>query len=214
MLSRKVFTCSPGRRPPRQLFSEGRGRASGIAALAGCLLAVASSTVAIAASKEEVARCRAIEQRAERLGCFKALKQTAKAKTKGGESSSSAERGNGAPAQAEVNTAPKIRDAAPPPTSHETATTAAINPLSVAPGQPLCVDRDALAAVLVAGLLTSNPEEAATIGCQTLPSDAKLELLERRWHAGIFPFMRMIKVKVTSPTKPDLTVGFTIEMVR
>jgi hypothetical protein len=38
----------------------------------------------------------------------------------------------------------------------------------------------------------------------------KLELLER--YPGVFPFMRMIKVKVTSPTKPDLTVGFTIEM--
>ena len=64
--------------------------------------------------------------------------------------------------------------------------------------------------VLIAGLLTSNPKQAATPGCQTLPSDAKLELLER--HPGVFPFMRMVKVKVTSPTKPDLSVGFTIEM--
>jgi hypothetical protein len=72
------------------------------------------------------------------------------------------------------------------------------------------VDRDALAAMLIAGLLTSDPTQAATLGCQTLPSDAKLELLER--YPGLFPFMRMIKVKVTSPTKPDLTVGFTIEI--
>jgi hypothetical protein len=74
----------------------------------------------------------------------------------------------------------------------------------------VCADSDTLAAALVAGLLTSNPTKAATPGCQTLPSDAKLELLER--HPGVFPFMRIIKVKVISPTKPDLTVGFTIEM--
>jgi hypothetical protein len=96
------------------------------------------------------------------------------------------------------------------PTSVEPATTAAINRLSAAPGQPLCKNPDALAAMLLAGLLTSDPKQAATPGCQTLPSDAKLELLER--HPGVFPFMRIIKVKVTSPTKPDLTVGFTIEM--
>jgi hypothetical protein len=28
-------------------------------------------------------------------------------------------------------------------------------------------------------LLTSNPSQAATPGCQTIPDDAKLELLER-----------------------------------
>jgi len=76
----------------------------------------------------------------------------------------------------------------------------------------LCVDRDALAAMLVAGVLTSDPAEAATIGCQTIPEDAKLELLER--YPSVFPFMRMIRVSVTSPTQPDLTSGFTIEMGR
>jgi hypothetical protein len=96
------------------------------------------------------------------------------------------------------------------PTSVEPATTSAINCLGAAPGKPVCVDRNTLAAMLLAGLLTSDPELAATPGCQTLPSDAKLELLERQ--PGVFPFMRMIKVKVTSPTKLDLTVGFTIEM--
>ena len=94
--------------------------------------------------------------------------------------------------------------AVPSPASNEPATTSAINRLSVAAGQPVCVDRDALAAVLAAVLLTSNPAEVAT-NCQTLPSDARLEILER--HPGVFPFMRMIKVKVTAPTKLNLSAA-------
>jgi hypothetical protein len=157
-----------------------------------------------AATKEEVARCRAIEQRAERVACFKALKQSGAAKTEGA-----------APAKGEDKAPAEAGDAAtlnavPRSTSDEPATTSAIIRLNAAPGRPLCVDRDALAAMLIAGLVTSDPTQAATPGCQTLPSDAKLELLER--HPSVFPFMRIIKVKVTSPTKSDVTVGFTIEM--
>jgi hypothetical protein len=55
------------------------------------------------------------------------------------------------------------------------------------------VDRDALAAMLVAGVLTSNPAEAATLGCQTIPEDAKLELLER--YPSVFPFMRFVALR-------------------
>jgi hypothetical protein len=57
--------------------------------------------------------------------------------------------------------------------------------------------------MIVAGLLTSDPRQA-------IPDDAKLELLERSPSA--FPFMRTIRVKITSPTQPDLTLGFTIEL--
>jgi hypothetical protein len=64
--------------------------------------------------------------------------------------------------------------------------------------------------MIVAGLLTSDPSQAATPGCQAIADDAKVELLERS--PGIFSFMRMVRVKVTSPTHPDLTSGFTIEM--
>jgi hypothetical protein len=91
-------------------------------------------------------------------------------------------------------------------------TTSSIHRLSFAHDQPLCKDRDTLAAMIVAGLLTSDPSQAATPGCQAIPDDAKLELLERS--PGIFPFMRMVRVKVTSRTHPDLTSGFTIEMGR
>ena len=182
-------------------------RCFGTAFVAWYVLATVSIGIADAATKEEVARCRAIEQRSERLDCFKALKQPAPAKTEGAVPANA----EGPPTKTEDGAPAKAGDTTkPPPTSVEPATTSAINRLSTAPGQPVCVDRDALAAALVAGLLTSNPKQAATPGCQTLPSDAKLELLER--HPGVFPFMRMVKVKVTSPTKPDLTVGFTIEM--
>jgi hypothetical protein len=127
------------------------------------MLAIASSAVGAAATKEEVAHCRAIENPSERLDCFKSLKRSP-------------------------------------------------NAIDHLPGQPLCVDREALAAMILAGLLTSDPTKAATRGCQSIPDDAKLELLER--YPGVFPFMRMIRVKVTSPTRPELTSGFTIEMGR
>ena len=203
---------------PRSLPSRGRIHVGcfGIAFVAWYILAIVSIGIADAATKEEVARCRAIEQRAERVDCFKALKQPAKAKTEGtvptnAEGTSSTKKEDGAPAKAgEDTTTSKIRDAISPSTPVDPATTSAINLLSAAPGQPLCESRDTLAAMLIAGLLASNPAQADTPGCQTLPSDAKLELLER--HPGVFPFMRMIKVKVTPSTKPDLTVGFTIEM--
>ena len=66
--------------------------------------------------------------------------------------------------------------------------------------------------MVLAGLLTSDPTKAATDGCQTLPGDAKLELLER--YPSVFPSIRIVRVRVTSPTQPDLTFGFTIETGR
>jgi hypothetical protein len=66
--------------------------------------------------------------------------------------------------------------------------------------------------MLVAGLLTSNPDKANTDGCRILPDDATLTRLES--YPSIFPSMRIVKVKVASPTQPDLTFGFTIETGR
>ena len=174
-------------------------RATGVAVVAGYMLAILSSTMAAAATKKEVAQCRAIQQGVERLDCFKSLKLGRKTKTE-----------HSAPARTEKTTKSKTYKTILSPTSDDPATTSSIDRLSFAPGQPLCVDRDALAAMLVAGVLTSNPAEAATLGCQAIPDDAKLELLER--YPSVFPFMRMIRVKVTSPAQPDLTSGFTIEM--
>jgi len=201
------------------------------------MLTIASPTIAAAATIEEVTHCRAIQQRAERLDCFKSLKPGPRAKTSPAapaktEAAAPAPAKTG-PTPAPVNTEPaapakpeqavptNIEEAAPAKLENLTkskigeasdpATTSSIDRLSVS-GQPLCVDTDALAAMLIAGLLTSNPKKAATNGCQTLPEDAKLQLLER--YPSVFPSMRIVRVKVTSPTQPDLTFGFTIEMGR
>jgi hypothetical protein len=177
-------------------------RAIGVAVIAGWMLAIASATIGAAATKEEVAHCRAIQQLTERLVCFKSLKRGPKAKMEHAPSDT-----------ADDTTKPKADDPMRSPSSDDPATTGSIDHLtSFAPGQPLCVDRDALAAMILAGLLTSDPTKAATRGCQSIPDGAKLELLER--YPGVFPFMRMVRVKVTSPTQPELTSGFTIEMGR
>ena len=116
-----------------------------------------------------------------------------------------------APTKAETRTKSNAGEALFSPTPDDPATTSSIDRLSVA-GQPLCGDTEALAVMLVAGLLTSNPENAATGGCRTLPEDAKLQLLER--YPSVFPSIRIVRVRVTSPTQPDLTFGFTIETGR
>jgi hypothetical protein len=74
------------------------------------------------------------------------------------------------------------------------------------------VDAEAVGVRLLTGLLTSSPKNAATSGCQTLQESAKLEVLER--YPSAFPFIRIVRVRVTSPTQPDLTFGFTIETGR
>ena len=134
--------------------------------------------------------------------------QTAPAKT---EQPAPASTDEAAPAMTETTTKSNTGEALFSPTPDDPATTSSIDRLSVA-GQPLCVDAEALAAMVLAGLLTSDPTKAATDGCQTLPGDAKLTLLER--YPSVFPSIRIVRVRVTSPTQPDLTFGFTIETGR
>jgi hypothetical protein len=117
-----------------------------------------------------------------------------------------------APAKTDRTTQSNTGEGLVSPTLNDPATTSSNVRLSFAHDQPLCNDREALAAMILAGLLVTDPTQAATPGCQTIPDDAKLELLERSPSA--FPFMRMVRVKVSSPTHPDLTSGFTIEMGR
>jgi len=212
-----------------------------VVGIAGFMLAMVSPTIASAATIEEVAHCRAIPRLAERLDCFKSLKPGPRPKTedvapvKKQDAGSSkvkdavrAKAKQAAPAKTEQAAPAKTEQAAPPntqattqsnagevlisPTPDNPATTASTDRLSFASGQPICVDREALGLMIVAGLLTSDPTKAATRGCQIIPDDAKLELLERS--PSVFPFMRTIRVKLTSPTQPDLTSGFTIEMGR
>ena len=192
------------------------------------LFLVGSSVVTRAATIEEVAHCRAIQTNSERWNCFKSLKgqrqgapkakreDTPKAKGEDtpkakGEDTPKAKGEDTPNAKGEDTTSPIIRDA------HETApddpaSTSSIDHPSVTPGRPLCVDQDSLAAMLVAGVLASSPAQVTTNGCQTIPEDAQVELLQR-YPSGL-NFLRAAKVKVTSPTHPDPAVGYTVEISR
>jgi hypothetical protein len=173
-------------------FGVSRIKAVGVAIVAVIPLVIGSPAVVSALTKDEASRCRAIRNYIERRDCFESLREESKAKA---EEAAKAKTGN----------APSTR-------APDAATTSAIDHLSIAPDQPLCVDRDALAAILAAGALASSPAEATTNGCQTIPEDAKVELLVR--YPNGLRFLRVIKVKVTSPALPDSTVGFTIETGR
>jgi hypothetical protein len=56
--------------------------------------------------------------------------------------------------------------------------------------------------------ITESPEPVPS-GCQTIPKDAKVEILQR-FPSG-FEFLRGVKVNVTSPSQADATVGYTFE---
>ena len=168
-------------------------KALGLAISAGTLLLIGSNTIAQAATLEEVARCRAIQISSERWQCFKSLKSPNRS-------------------------APKAKSEGAPPPVEETVrddpvATSSINRLRAASGQPLCIDQDSLAAALIAGVLASSPAEATTNGCQTIPEDAEVEVIER--FPSSFQFLRVVKVKVTSHThQPEPSVGYTVEIGR
>ena len=152
------------------------------------LLTIGSLTIVPATAKEGVARCRAIRHGIQRRDCFEFVRQKSQEPRKA-----------------------RAKDTSPL-TPHDPASTSSIDHLSAVLGRPLCVDRDTLAAMLVAGVFASRPTEVATNGCQAIPWDAEVELLER-YPSGLH-FLRIIKVKMTSPGQPDSTVGFTIETGR
>jgi hypothetical protein len=181
-------------------------RTTGVALIAVCVLATANTTTGAAAANEDAARCRAIERLPERVECFRSLKRTANPKMERGPSK------HGPSNTIDEATNPRTDDPGRSPPSNDPASSGSIDHLTVAPGRPVCTDPDALAAMVLAGLLTSDPTKADTRGCQSIPDDARLEILERS--PSIFPFMRIVRVKVTSPTQPDLTSGFTIEIGR
>jgi hypothetical protein len=153
------------------------------------LLAIGSLTIVPATAKEGVARCRAIRHGIQRRDCFESLRENSQESPRA-----------------------KAKDTSPPLTPDDPATMSSIDHPSAALGRPLCVDREALAAMLIAGVFASSPTEVATNGCQTIPWNAQIELLER-YPSGL-PFLRVIKVKMTSPAQSDSTVGFTIETGR
>jgi len=102
-----------------------------------------------------------------------------------------------------------VQEAAP----DDPASTSSIDHLSVAPSQPVCRDQDSLAAAFVAAVvLGTSPAQLTRYGCQTIPKDAKVEILQR-FPSG-FQFLRIVRVNVTSPLQPDATVGYTFEVRR
>jgi hypothetical protein len=174
---------------------------AGVSALSVALLpAIGSLTIARAATVEEVQHCRAIQINKQRLDCFKSLKEKGISKAT---KENIPKTTGGAP--------PMVRDAHEQAPSDSTSTSSIDR--SAALSLPVCVDRDALGAMLLAGVLASNREDATTNGCQTIPKDAKTEILER--YPTAFDLLLVVKVRVTFPTPPDnSTVGYTVEIGR
>jgi hypothetical protein len=150
------------------------------------LFAIVSPAIA-GTRTEALARCNAIQDGIQRRDCFRSLN----GKTK------------------EAPPVPLVQD---PPAGDNPPTALTIDHPSAAVGQPLCEDRDTLAAMFVAGMLTSSPENATTIGCQTIPENAEVQVLER--FPTAFHFLRIVKAQVTAPSLPDAKVGYTIEISR
>jgi hypothetical protein len=99
------------------------------------------------------------------------------------------------------------------PTSDHPASTSSVDHPSVVLDQLVCADQDSLAAAFVAGVvLGASPAQIAKYGCQTIPKDAQVEILER--FPSSFQFVRVVKVNVTSPPQSNSTVGYTFEITR
>jgi hypothetical protein len=196
-------------------------RVVSVAIGATILPVIGSPIVARAATIEEVARCRAIQINRERWDCFKALKAPKRNAAK-------AKKDDTPPSQTEDIPKPKPEDVpktkseddqpatlhgAQEPASDDPASTSSIDHPSVLPSQLVCADQDSLLAAFVAGVaLGASPEQLAKYGCQTIPSDAQVEILER--FPSSFQFVRVVKVNVTSPPQSISTVGYTFEIGR
>jgi hypothetical protein len=182
---------------------------------------IGSPIIARAATIEEVARCRAIQINRERWDCFKALKAPKRNAAK-------AKRDDTPPSQTEDIPKPKPEDVpktksedVPPaalhgaqePASDDPASTSSIDHPSVVPGQLVCANQDSLVAAFVAGVvLGASPAQLTKYGCQTIPKDAQVEILER--FPSSFQFVRVVKVNVTYPPQPNSRVGYTFEISR
>jgi hypothetical protein len=79
------------------------------------------------------------------------------------------------------------------------------------PGQPLCSDQDSLLAVVIAGIHGDLDAMNAVTGCHVIPAGSTAEVIERLPSGA--DFMRVVKVKVTSPNM-KATTGLTIEIDR
>jgi len=65
------------------------------------------------------------------------------------------------------------------------------------PGQPLCSDQDSLLVVVIASIHGDLDAMNAVTGCHVIPAGSTAEVIERLPSGA--DFMRVVKVKVTSP---------------
>jgi hypothetical protein len=192
-----------------------------VAISATILLLIGSPIIARAATIEEVARCHAIQIKKKQWDCFKSLKAPKQNAPKAKRDDTRQSQTEDVP-KVKTEDVPKVKseDAQPVPlqsvqetASDDPASTSSIDRLSVATGQPVCVDQDSLAAAFVAAVVIgTNPEQIAKYGCHMIPKDAQVEILQR-FPSG-FQFLRLVKVNVTSPSQLDSTVGYTFEIGR
>jgi hypothetical protein len=189
-----------------------------MAIVSSTLPLIGSAVIARSATIEEVAHCRAIPINRERWECFKALKEPKRnaAKAKRDDSSPSrkeavpapkpednptkgedvpTKKGEDAPTTKSEEASPAVPQGVRQPGSDDPVSTSSIHQPSVAPGQLVCADQDSLVAAFVAGVvLRTDSTQLARYGCQTIPQDAQVEVLER--FPSSFPFVRLVKVNV------------------
>jgi hypothetical protein len=212
-------------------------RVVSVAIGATILPVIGSPIIARAATIEEVARCRAIQINSERWDCFKALKaqkrNAAKAKRDDTPPSQTEDipkpkpedvpktksedvpkpRPEDVPKTKSEDVPPAALHGAQEPASDDPASTSSIDHPSVVPGQLVCANQDSLVAAFVAGVvLGASPAQLNKYGCQTIPKDAQVEILER--FPSSFQFVRVVKVNVTYPPQPNSRVGYTFEISR
>jgi hypothetical protein len=137
-------------------------------------------------------QCRGISERVERRNCYRSLRHNLKGKPRLLK-----------PLQAEAPST--ILPDAP-------TTTGAVEHSESSVGRPLCAEEDALKAMLIAEILASKPEETSTNGCQLVPANSQLEVIER--YPSRFDFLRIVKVRVTSPNLVNPMVGYTVDIGR
>jgi hypothetical protein len=211
-----------------------------MAIVSSALPLIASPSITRAATIEEVARCPAMQINRERWDCFKALKSPRRNAAKAKRDDRSPSQAEAAPTPKPEDVAPtksedaatksdaktedvptrKSEDASPAayqgagePALDDPVSTSSIDQPSVLPGQLVCADQDSLVAPFVAGVaLGTDSAQLARYGCQTIPRDAQVEVLQR--FPNSFPFVRLVKVNVTLAPQPNSRVGYTFEISR
>jgi hypothetical protein len=154
-----------------------------VLACIGLLVCSAATAQAPKPDPADVAKCRTISDPSRQFVCFAALNAKLKRLT------------------------PPAMAAAPAPAD---PTGSPADRLKVAAGQPLCIDQDALATMLLSGILATKADDMIKDGCQSIPVGAQVDVLER--YASGSEAMRLVKVRVTAPSLPGPTTGYTIEL--